>query len=172
MKKHSHMKWSWIIMVSFLVLGILDFRFGVLGFMCMGAPIYHALRGRGKVHCRSYCPRGSILGKFLPYVSLNKDMPRFMTSKWFKYFLLALMVGVFSFSLSHAHWQFNSIAMRVFRFMVMSLGVGVVTGILFKPRSWCVICPMGTATGLVAQQIQVKPVLKPAVSLKTEKKAA
>ena len=156
MKNKSHMQWSWLIMVTFLILGVLDFRFGILGFACMGAPIYHALRGRGKIHCRSYCPRGSILAKWLPYVSLNKNMPKFMTSKAFKYGLLALMVAVFSYSLSHANWEFNKIAFRVFRFMVMSLAVGIVTGMLFKPRSWCVVCPMGTATGLIATQIQTK----------------
>lgn len=156
MSKKSHMKWSWLIMVSFLILGVLDFRFGILGFLCMGAPMYHAIRGRGKIHCRSYCPRGSILGKWLPHISLNQAMPHFMTKKWFKYLLLVIMVGVFSYSLSHAAWDYNKIAFRVFRFMVMSLGVGIVTGILFKPRSWCVVCPMGTATGLIANQFQTK----------------
>ncbi len=160
MKNKSHMHWSWLIMVAFLILGIFDFRFGILGFVCMGAPIYHALRGRGKVHCRSYCPRGSILGKWLPYISLNRNMPKFMTTKFFKYTLLTLMLAVFSFSLSHAGWQYNKIAFRVFRFMVMSLGVGVVTGMLFKPRSWCVVCPMGTATGLIATQLQPSPSIK------------
>lgn len=157
MKKKNHMEWSWLIMASFLILGILDFRFGIFGFICMIAPIYHALRGRGKVHCVSYCPRGSILGKWLPLVSLNRSLPHFMTRKWFKYALLILMVSVFSFSLSHANWQFNSIAMRAFRFMAMSLGVGMVVGILFKPRSWCVICPMGTATSLLTTQLQSRP---------------
>lgn len=154
MSKHNHMQWSWWIMVTFLILGILDFRFGILGFLCMGAPIYHALRGRGKVHCRAYCPRGSILAKWLPYVSLNQNMPQFMTQKWFKYVLLVLMVAVFSISLSHANWEYQRIAFRVFRFMVMSLGVGIVTGILFKPRSWCVICPMGTATTLITTRLK------------------
>lgn len=154
MNKHNHMQWSWLIMVTFLILGILDFRFGIFGFACMGAPIYHALRGRGKIHCRAYCPRGSILAKWLPYVSLNQNMPQFMTQKWFKYALLVLMVAVFSISLSHADWQYHSIAFRVFRFMVMSLGVGIVTGILFKPRSWCVICPMGTATTLITTRLK------------------
>lgn len=156
MKNKSHMEWSWWIMVIFLILGIADFRFGVLGFLCMLAPMYHALKGRGKIHCRSYCPRGSILGKWLPYLSLQKTMPQFMTRKWFKYGLLLMMVTVFSISLYHADWQFHKIAMRVFRFMVLSLGVGIVTGIIFKPRSWCVICPMGTATGLIVTQLETK----------------
>lgn len=158
MNKHkNHMHWAWSLMVLFLVLGIADSRFGILGFLCMLAPMTHALLGRGKIHCRSYCPRGSLLGKWLPHFSFQRDLPRFMTQKWFKLTLLTLMVGVFSFSLYHANWEFHKVAFRVFRFMVMSLGVGIVLGIFFKPRSWCVVCPMGTATGMIASRVsQIK----------------
>lgn len=153
----NHMHWAWSLMVLFLVLGIADSRFGILGFLCMLAPMTHALLGRGKIHCRSYCPRGSLLGKWLPHFSFQRDLPRFMTQKWFKLTLLTLMVGVFSFSLYHANWEFHKVAFRVFRFMVMSLGVGIVLGIFFKPRSWCVVCPMGTATGMIASRVsQIK----------------
>lgn len=156
-KNKNHMHWAWSIMVLFLVLGIADSRFGILGFLCMLAPMTHALLGRGKIHCRSYCPRGSLLGKWLPHFSFQRDLPRFMTQKWFKLTLLTLMVGVFSFSLYHANWEFHKVAFRVFRFMVMSLGVGIVLGIFFKPRSWCVVCPMGTATGMIASRVsQIK----------------
>ncbi len=71
MKNKSHMKWAWTIMIGFLTLGIVDFRFGILGFVCMGAPMYHALRGRGKVHCQKFCPRGSLLGRMLEKVSMQ-----------------------------------------------------------------------------------------------------
>lgn len=155
--KKNHMQWAWSLMVLFLVLGILDSRFGILGFLCMIAPMSHALLGRGKIHCRSYCPRGSLLGKWLPPLSLNRDLPKVMTTKWFKLALLALMIGVFSYSLYHANWEFHKIAFRVFRFMAMSLGVGIALGIFFKPRSWCVVCPMGTATGMIASRVsQIK----------------
>lgn len=149
MKRKSHMKWSWIIMVFFLTLGIIDFRFGILGFLCMGAPIYHVLRGRGKVHCSHYCPRGSILGKLLSGISQNHRMPKFMKTQRFKNALLIFMLMVFSFSLYHSGGEFKKVAFSVFRFMVMSLSVGVLMGILFKPRSWCTVCPMGHGTLLI-----------------------
>ncbi|RKD31570.1 4Fe-4S binding protein [Thermohalobacter berrensis] len=149
MAKKSHMSWSWIIMVSFLLLGILDIRFGIFGFVCMGAPIYHAIRGRGKVHCAKYCPRGSLLGKFLARISLQNSLPKWMRTKTFKNILLTLMITVFSISLYHAGWNFKRIAFSVFRFMSMSLAIGIIMGVIYKPRSWCQVCPMGHATGLI-----------------------
>ncbi len=148
-KDGSHMKWSYLIMLAFLSLGILDIRFGIFGFACMGAPIYHAIRGRGKVHCQKYCPRGSLLGRFLERLSFNNKLPRFMTTKKFKNGLLTFMLVLFSFSMYHAGPNFNRIAFAMFRFMTMSLLVGIITGIIFKPRSWCVVCPMGNAAGLI-----------------------
>ena len=34
--------------------------------------------------------------------------------------------------------------------MFASFVVGVLMGVFFKPRSWCQVCPMGHATGLIA----------------------
>lgn len=152
----SHMEWAWIIMIGFLTLGIADFRFGILGFACMGAPVYHALRGRGKVHCSKYCPRGSLLGKMLESFSLNRKMPKFMTTKAFKNGLLVTMLSVFSFAMYHAGFNFRHVAFAVFRFMTMSLVIGIIMGIIFKPRSWCVVCPMGHGTGLIDKHFMKK----------------
>lgn len=149
MKKKNHMNWSWVFMIIFLTLSIYDFRFGILGFACMGAPIVHALRGEGKVHCQKYCPRGSLLGKFLDKVSMKNNHPKFMTTKQFKNALLILMLTVFSLSMAHTGGDFTKIAFAMFRFMTMSLIIGILMGIFYKPRTWCIVCPMGHATGLI-----------------------
>lgn len=147
--KKSHMKWSWIIIVSFFVLSIIDFRFGILGIVCMTAPIYHALRGRGKIHCSHYCPRGSFLGKFLQRISFNNTVPKWMRSKLAKHILLGLMVTLLTISMIHSKGNFSMIAFSLFRFMGASFIVGIIMGVIFKPRSWCQVCPMGHATGLI-----------------------
>ncbi|MGL5245242.1 MAG: 4Fe-4S binding protein [Sarcina sp.] len=53
-------------------------------------------------------------------------------------------------------WNFNDLsaitpwisqfAFGFYSMMVTSTLLGIVTGILFKPRSWCTYCPMGTMT--------------------------
>jgi len=148
-KAKSHMKWSWIFMILFIVLSIIDIRFGILGFICMTVPMYHAIKGRGKIHCSHYCPRGSLLGNFLKSVSLQNNLPKNLKGKTVKNILLILMMTMFSISLIHAGPNFTKIAFAVFRLMMSSLALGVVMGIIFKPRSWCQVCPMGYATGLI-----------------------
>lgn len=148
-KTKSHQGWSWILLVMFLLLSILDIRFGFLGFICMGAPIYHALRGKGKIHCSKYCPRGSLLGKFLQRLSLENELPAFMKGKKAKNILLGLMLSMFSLSLYHAGFDSRAVGFAIFRLMTVSLVFGVIMGIIYKPRSWCIVCPMGHATGLI-----------------------
>lgn len=150
--KKSHQSWSWILLVSFIILSILDIRFGLLGFVCIGAPIYHALRGRGKIHCSKYCPRGSFLGKFLQNISLENNLPSSLKTKKAKNILLILMMIMFSISIYHGLHEPNvikAVAFGVFRLMIASLALGMMMGILFKPRSWCQVCPMGHGTALI-----------------------
>ena len=154
MKNKSHMKWSFIFMILFLSLSIYDIRFGALGFICMGAPIYHALKGRGKIHCSKYCPRGSLLGVFLKKISLNNKAPKFMFTKKFKNALLIFMLTVFTLAMIHTGGEAKKIAFAMFRFMSSSLIIGIIIGIVFKPRSWCIICPMGNATLLIDKQLK------------------
>ncbi len=156
MKNKTHMNWSWIFMIIFLVLSIYDFRFGILGFICMGAPIYHALRGRGKIHCRNYCPRGSLLGKFLKSISMKNNQPKFLSTKQFKNFMLFFMLTIFTISMIHTGGDFDKIAFAMFRFMTSSLILGILLGIVYKPRTWCIICPMGHATGLIKTSMDKK----------------
>lgn len=149
MKKKSHMKWSWTIMVAFLVLSVLDLRFGLGAVLCMTMPMIHAFRGHGKVHCSHYCPRGSLFAKFLSRISFRNTLPEWVRGRLFKNFLLVAMMVMLSISLYHHHESIYVIGMALFRFMAVSLAVGTLIGIFFQPRSWCQVCPMGHATGII-----------------------
>ncbi|MEL7597032.1 MAG: 4Fe-4S binding protein [Clostridiaceae bacterium] len=154
MRKKSYQKWSWIFMILFIGLSIIDIRFGLLGFICMGVPIYHALRGRGKIHCSHYCPRGSLLGNFLKNVSLQNNLPKWIKIKTAKKVLLTWMMVMFTISLINAGPNINRIALAIFRLMTSSLALGVIMGIIFKPRTWCQVCPMGYGTELITKKIK------------------
>ena len=59
------------------------------------------------------------------------------------------MMTMFSISLIHAGPNLERIAFAVFRLMTASLALGIIMGMIFRPRSWCQVCPMGYATGLI-----------------------
>ena len=152
-KNYQHI--SWVIIVTFFLLGIIDTRFGLLGFICMGAPIYHALKGEGKIHCAKYCPRGSFLGKFLDKVSLGNNFPAKYRTRKIKNILLGMMITLLSISLFHANFVPGAMAFALLRFMLMSFIIGLVMGIFLKPRTWCQVCPMGHGAAVVGEKRKV-----------------
>ena len=51
---------------------------------------------------------------------------------------------------THTPWGYNKLELIMRRevFMTASLALGAIMGIIFKPRSWCQVCPMGYALRL------------------------
>lgn len=111
-------------------------------------------------------------------------MPRWMTTKWFRYgFLTFFMVmfaqmifisylvfkdarglsetvkllWTFKIPWSWAYWikdiplWISQFAFGFYSVMLTSTVLGLITNILFKPRSWCIYCPMGTMTQLICK---------------------
>jgi len=145
----SFMQWSWVFILLFFGLSFIDIRFAYLGFLCMIAPIAFAVSGKGKIHCSHYCPRGSLFGKFLPFLSMKNSLPSFMAKKWFKYALFVVMFTSFGFCFYQLGLGIENVASAVFNMMLRSLLIGVIIGIVFMPRSWCKICSMGLVAGLI-----------------------
>jgi polyferredoxin len=67
------------------------------------------------------------------------------------------MGTVFTFAIIHSGGDFTKLSTAFYRFMGVSFIVGIIMGILFKPRSWCVVCPMGHATQVIKEIQVAKP---------------
>lgn len=144
-------EFRWIIIVVFFALSVINVWFGLFGFICMGLPIIQALRGKGKIHCKSHCPRGSFLQNILNKISLRGSMPKFMLNNKFRNTVLILMGIMLTVSMIHSEGELKKIAFALFRLMGISFIVGIVMGVFYKPKSWCAVCPMGHATGLITK---------------------
>lgn len=143
-------------MIAFFILSVVNVYFGFFGLICMAKPMYHAFRGRGKIHCSHYCPRGAILGRGLKNFSFNNNLPDWMRKKNFKNIVIGLMLFMFGLSLVKAGGDLEKTAFAVTRLMIASTVVAVVMGIFFKPRAWCQVCPMGTGTGYISRMVDRK----------------
>lgn len=189
MKKQIKKKWYdylYIISVIYLILGFINIMFAWLGLLCFVIPLLISLVKGNKSYCNTYCGRGQLFtilgGKFK--LSKNKDIPRFLKTKWFRYGFLAFFLTMFismlvstyfvfagSKSLSEVvtllwtfklPWNFAyydiglspwvyQFAFGFYSVMLTSTILGIITMILYKPRSWCVYCPMGTMTQLICK---------------------
>lgn len=183
--KNKIIDYMWIISVIYLLLGLFNILFAWLGLLCFLIPLIISLSGRGKAYCNTYCGRGQLLnlmGNKLK-MSRNKDIPKFLRSKWFRYSFLTFFMTMFVVMLFNTYLVFNGsntlkeviqilwtfkvpwgftntnmaspwIAQFAFGFysmMLTSTILGIITMLLYKPKSWCVYCPMGTMTQLISK---------------------
>ncbi len=155
----SQLHWTWILIIAFFALSFYSFYFGIAAVVCMMMPLYFSIRGMGKVNCSHYCPRGSFLGKFLPKFSFNLTLPAFFRNDKFKHGFFFFMIVVMVVSLISSGGNPEKIGFMFFRMVMITTIAGVIMGVVFTPRSWCQVCPMGHASGQY-------PILKKKISNK------
>lgn len=184
MRKKRWYDYLWLVSAAYLLLGFFNILFAWLGLFCFVIPLVISLVQGNKGYCNHYCGRGQlfeILGKKL---SLRRSLPKFFSSKWFRYGFLVFFLAMFATMLYGTylvfsgvrnlreivtvfwtfrlpwHWAYTQgavipwIAQFAFGFysvMLTSTLIGLIFMLLFRPRSWCVICPMGTMTQLICK---------------------
>jgi hypothetical protein len=144
--------WSWVITIAWMAIAHFWHPFGLYGLVCMFTPIIIALTGRGKMSCARICPRGSFLGLFArPFAFFTLKRPAITYKKGFKFFVWVLMMGSFIGFMIWAVPQgdIDLLGFTILVFMETATLIGLICGILFTPRMWCTICPMGTTTGKI-----------------------
>lgn len=184
--KKNWYDYLWIISALYLILGLFNILFAWLGLLCFFIPLIISIFKGNKAYCNKYCGRGQLfqlLGNKYK-LSRNKDIPRFLKSKWFRYsflvFFLLMFINMLLITVQvfvHASnlkevitlfwtwkvpWQsvFGSLnvptwitqfAYGFYSMMLTSTLLGLITMYLFRPRSWCVYCPMGTMTQTICK---------------------
>ena len=184
-KKHWY-DYLWIFSSIYLILGFVNIIFAWIGLICFFVPLAISIVKGNKAYCNKYCGRGqlfNLLGNKLK-LSRNRDIPKFIRSKWFRYGFLTFFMVMFANMLFSTYlvfegsrnfkevvtllwtikmpWQWAyhgtlvspwvvQFAFGFYSVMLTSTVLGLITMILFKPRSWCVYCPMGTMTQMICK---------------------
>ncbi|MGL5579315.1 MAG: 4Fe-4S binding protein [Fusobacteriaceae bacterium] len=133
---------SWIFIILFFVLSLLDYRFGILALICMMTPIFFALKGEGRKGCNQFCPRGSLLSKLSP-ISLRRTVPKWFFTSEMKIGVFLLIMGLFIQGMYFSWGDFRTIGKLFFRMVGVSTIISIILGIVYRERTWCGVCPMG-----------------------------
>lgn len=140
--------YSWIFIILFFILGVIDSRFGLLAIICMASPIFFALKGDGRKGCNMYCPRGSLLNK-LSSISFKKTAPKWIFNNTTKFAVFTAIMAVFVYGTYMAWGDFYAIGFVFIRMVLISSVLALILGIFYKERTWCGICPMGSLANVI-----------------------
>lgn len=149
-------RWSWILMGVFLLLSIgVSPLFGWLAVACMLPPIGLALF-KGRYWCGNLCPRGSFFQylwnplrrKLFPGIGKIPTWLRAPATRWT---VFVTLMGTLSFRMYRAWGDWAAMGNILLSVIVITTVVGMVLGLLFHPRAWCAVCPMGSLASLIGK---------------------
>lgn len=147
--KQQWHQWAWILLIIFGIGGIWYPAIGTVALLCMLAPVITAF-WKGRNWCGHYCPRGSFNDYLLARITLKRGIPKIFKEYWFKLLFLVLLMGAFLIQIRLAWGNLAAVGLVFVRMVIITTLLGILLGMIFDYRAWCVICPMGTMARLVA----------------------
>jgi polyferredoxin len=93
--------------------------------------------------CAKVCPNGTSLAALKP-VSRNKRIPHTLGSPQFRRMLCGAMMFCMIGLFVRGYPDYPVIGKAFWFIYLIALSAGVIFGLVYKPRAWCAICPMGT----------------------------
>lgn len=152
-------KYSFAILIAFILLGLLDLRFAIIAIICMLAPVFVSIF-KGRFWCGNLCPRGSFYDSVVSKFSGKKRPPKFFKSYYFRAVILTIMMTVFISGIYKNWGDLYGIGMVFYRLIVVTTVIGVVLSLVYNHRTWCNFCPMGTLASIVSKFKRNKNVLQ------------
>jgi len=142
------MKKTQLVMMWFLpLITVMGLFFPILGYLVVAMIVFFLILSifKERYWCWNLCPRGSFLDGVMTKVSPKNPLPRFVTQIWFRLLMFALILPV-----SFLVWRIipkdniiESVGAAFVSICLVTTIVAIFLAAVTKPRSWCVICPMG-----------------------------
>ena len=143
-------RYAWILVP---IIGLGGLIYPLLGFAVLAIMVILMVLGmlRGRYWCGNLCPHGSLFDVVLARYLRVKKIPRLFLSPVFKWSFFAFFMVMFVSRVSGA-WQFSGElhfterlgGVFVMQYLMLPTIGAVLLAVIFGPRTWCKICPMGT----------------------------
>ncbi|MGA1868235.1 MAG: 4Fe-4S binding protein [bacterium] len=158
MKKYNEkvqrrlIQWITIPVLPVVIIG--GYFWPYLGFIVGGLIIFFILLSifKGRLYCGWFCPMGSFYERILSAISLKKDIPALFKKTWFRWIMFMLLICFFVSRLVWAGVDPLKTGIVLSRMWIIAMSGAIIIGIIFKPRSWCRFCPMGTVQGMIGKK--------------------
>lgn len=142
--------WLGIVFLALLVGGWLYPPLGYFMVFCMVMAMGYGFI-KGRYWCDWMCPRGSFLDNFLSYFSRGEEVPRFFRHPAFRIGWLVVLMTMLAFRLPPVWGDWYNMGKPFVMILTMTTAVGLVLGIVYHQRIWCMFCPMGTMANVLGR---------------------
>jgi len=143
-------KYSYSLLLLFIILGLFDYRIALAALICMIAPIIVAM-SRGRFWCGNLCPRGSFYDNLVTKFSNKKKVPKFLKSLFFRIAVAVFMLSMVGVGIVNNWGNPYKIGFIFYRLIVVTTLVGIFLSLFYNHRTWCNFCPMGSIAALISK---------------------
>ncbi|KZL92656.1 4Fe-4S binding protein [Clostridium magnum] len=152
-------KYSFILLIAFVLIGLIDLRFAVVAVVCMVAPIIVSVF-RGRFWCGNLCPRGNFYDNVVSKFSRKRKVPKLLKSNYFRIALIIFMLSMFTLGVKQNWGNLYGIGMVFYRMIVVTTIIGIVLSLFYNERTWCNFCPIGSIAVFISKFRKNKKVLQ------------
>lgn len=137
-----------LFMVSVIALG---WKFPLLGFAVPAAMMTGMAGGffRGRYACGNICPRGSFYDTLFSFFAGKRPLPQFFYNPWFRWGVMAVLMTFMTWRLAQNPGDWRHWGTVFWSMCVITTAVGVPLGMIYRARTWCSFCPVGTFASAV-----------------------
>lgn len=135
----------------FLPILVAGFFFPWIGlsiFVCMILGLFIAIK-KGRKWCDWYCPRGSFLDAYVQPLSPQKPLPKWFYAYSFRLTFITVLFSFLTFNIINAWPDLTGIGFAFVKTLTITTILSLIFGLTFRARAWCVVCPVGTFSGLI-----------------------
>lgn len=146
---------------SFMVMVILfGWKFPLLGFVVPVAMATGMAGGffRGRYVCGNICPRGSFYDTLFSFFAGKRPLPAFMYRSDFRWGVMVVLMSFMSWRLAQNPTDWRHWGTVFWSMCLITTAVGVPLGMIYRARTWCSFCPVGTfaaAVGGAKYQLEI-----------------
>ncbi|AFS77796.1 hypothetical protein Curi_c07230 [Gottschalkia acidurici 9a] len=141
-------KYSFIIILMIIILGLFNPRIALVGIVCMIGPIVTSFR-KGRYWCKNICPRGNLLDNVMAKASGKRKTPMILRSNIFRLMIVGTMLTIFAIGLKQGWGSTLAIGMILYRMIVVTTFISVIISLLYNHRTWCSFCPIGSISTFI-----------------------
>lgn len=102
----------------------------------------------GRKWCDWYCPRGSFYDALIAPLSRKRRIPGPLRKGHFRIGILVFLMLLVSFNLYRRWPDPYKIGLSFVILVTVTTLLGIILAVIFHPRTWCSICPVGTLINL------------------------
>lgn len=124
----------------------LGWKYPVLGFLVPLTMLTGMIGGlfRGRWVCGNLCPRGGFFEQWVSRLSPQRTIPPVLQKMSLRWGVFAALMTFMGWRLAANPTDWSHWGLVFWSMCALTTGVGLVGALLFHPRSWCAICPVGT----------------------------